>query len=310
MNDRDPVLASVRPDRKADFELNPSQLFSVFHEYKEEVLLPLRAENCLHLCAGGSNEIDWPFAVGFTYARGFLLLHTIDGSIRLQSGRQSVSSDKDSCLLLDGRIAWQLESRILPWTFELLVFCGAPADFFTSLLSRTQPAVLASEQLPVVSLALHELLAMPEQTGQRELLLMNQKLNTILTAFCQQQTAEPVDTRHLPAYLCRMHHMITEEFDRNYTLARYEELLQISRYRLCREYTAAFGISPLQDLNQHRITEAKKMLISTDLQIQEISSRIGFDNVTHFIRIFQKAAGMTPGNYRRTERRQGCSFPS
>ncbi len=72
----------------------------------------------------------------------------------------------------------------------------------------------------------------------------------------------------------------------------------ISRYRLCREYIAAFSISPLKDFNLVRIEEAKKLLLNTNLQVQEISSRIGYENVNHFIRLFKAETGMTPGAFR------------
>ena len=38
-----------------------------------------------------------------------------------------------------------------------------------------------------------------------------------------------------------------------------------------------------------------------DLQVQEVGARCGFENVNHFINLFRKNTGMTPGVFRKTE---------
>ena len=64
-------------------------------------------------------------------------------------------------------------------------------------------------------------------------------------------------------------------------------------------YADFFGISPSSDLIGMKITHAKKLLESTDLQVAEISELCGYTNVGHFIRTFSKAAKATPLQYRK-----------
>ncbi|MDF2717669.1 MAG: AraC family transcriptional regulator, partial [Paenibacillus sp.] len=52
-------------------------------------------------------------------------------------------------------------------------------------------------------------------------------------------------------------------------------------------------------LNNVRIRQAKEMLYGTSLTIQDIGERIGYRNVTSFIRMFKKITGLTPGDYRK-----------
>lgn len=42
------------------------------------------------------------------------------------------------------------------------------------------------------------------------------------------------------------------------------------------------------------------MLLTTDWTIHEISSKVGYDNVNHFINLFKKNTGLTPGAFRQT----------
>ena len=55
-----------------------------------------------------------------------------------------------------------------------------------------------------------------------------------------------------------------------------------------------------QYLNTIRLTEAKRLLLSTDLNITDISAKVGYKNVTHFNRIFKQIEGISPRTYRNT----------
>lgn len=52
-------------------------------------------------------------------------------------------------------------------------------------------------------------------------------------------------------------------------------------------------------LNEVRIRTAKELLAGSQLQIRDIATRVGYINVTSFIRMFKKVTGMTPSEYRR-----------
>ena len=84
----------------------------------------------------------------------------------------------------------------------------------------------------------------------------------------------------------------------NYTLQDFEDQLQISKYRLCREFSAHFKMSPLQYLNQKRIDEAKNLLCTTNVPIHEVGTAVGIDNTNHFINLFKRETGLTPNVYR------------
>jgi two-component system response regulator YesN len=51
-------------------------------------------------------------------------------------------------------------------------------------------------------------------------------------------------------------------------------------------------------LNNLRINKAKELLCLPDLRISEIADIVGYNNSSYFIRIFKKAVGMPPSEYR------------
>lgn len=53
-----------------------------------------------------------------------------------------------------------------------------------------------------------------------------------------------------------------------------------------------------QYLNAIRLAEAKRLLIETDRGIVDISFKVGYNNVTHFYRIFKEVEGISPRQFR------------
>ena len=65
-----------------------------------------------------------------------------------------------------------------------------------------------------------------------------------------------------------------------------------------RRFRRATGMSPLQYLLQLRINEAKSLLLHTNLDINEIAWRCGWQSASLFSRQFRLRAGMSPRDYR------------
>ena len=70
---------------------------------------------------------------------------------------------------------------------------------------------------------------------------------------------------------------------------------------LSRLFRRFLGCSAYEYLTTYRINKAKELLlVESSLEIQEIAIRTGFSDTSHFIAMFKKASGLTPGEFRRT----------
>jgi two-component system response regulator YesN len=56
-------------------------------------------------------------------------------------------------------------------------------------------------------------------------------------------------------------------------------------------------------VGEHKLEEAKRLLIETDLTVLEIASKLSYTNSQNFIRFFSKLEGVTPGKYRQANRK-------
>ena len=54
-------------------------------------------------------------------------------------------------------------------------------------------------------------------------------------------------------------------------------------------------------INQLRIEEAKRLLLSTSMSISEIASYVGYFNISYFSTVFHKLVGVSPFDWRNDE---------
>lgn len=67
---------------------------------------------------------------------------------------------------------------------------------------------------------------------------------------------------------------------------------------LSRRFLSATGLTPIHYLSKHRLEIARRLLQSTDLQIQQVAEQAGFASATVFCRNFKQAFAQTPREYR------------
>ena len=65
-------------------------------------------------------------------------------------------------------------------------------------------------------------------------------------------------------------------------------------------FNSHMGMTIREYIIQMRVKRAKHLLASTDENISNIASSVGFRNVSYFIHSFKKAANVTPNQYRKT----------
>ena len=82
-----------------------------------------------------------------------------------------------------------------------------------------------------------------------------------------------------------------------------EQLARVSGRSLAkfkRDFRQEFQCTPRQWINQERLAYSSTLLHNTDDSVAEIAYAAGFDNVSHFIKLFKRQFGLTP-NSARTE---------
>ncbi|MCF1502323.1 response regulator [Afifella sp. H1R] len=96
---------------------------------------------------------------------------------------------------------------------------------------------------------------------------------------------------------------ISENYaDENMSLSAVANVAHLSPSHLAHRFRECVGISYKQFLTEKRIEAAKDLLLTTDTTNEAVAEQVGYANVTNFYRLFQRETGMTPAQFRRSEK--------
>lgn len=93
------------------------------------------------------------------------------------------------------------------------------------------------------------------------------------------------------------------------SLQQISDAFDISTTYFSRLFKEETGETFVSYLTQARLHAAKRLLLETDAPVQDIAVRVGYVHAFSFIRVFKKAFGLTPGDFRkhREQAEQGAA---
>lgn len=100
----------------------------------------------------------------------------------------------------------------------------------------------------------------------------------------------------------RLGKAVTSVLDRpaaRHSVAGLALIAGMSRSAFAREFTAAFGMSPMAFVARTRLHHAADMLRTTNIPVKVIAATIGFSSRSHFSRAFRDSYGVDPSAYHR-----------
>jgi len=93
-------------------------------------------------------------------------------------------------------------------------------------------------------------------------------------------------------------HYMRENIERKLSLLELAEHVGLSSSRFSLLFQKKAGYPPLAYLNQLKIQKACHYLDFTDMKINQISPKLGFEDAFYFSRMFTKIMGISPSDYR------------
>ena len=125
-------------------------------------------------------------------------------------------------------------------------------------------------------------------------------MHGLLYAFCGVicRKAEAVygslDHKELHPALQKALDIIRRDYREKITLGQLSRKCGLGPSRLSELFRNAFGMSPIQYVNDLKIKKADQLLNSSDMNISQISEYLGFCSVHYFSRFYKQYTGSTP----------------
>ncbi|WP_409344978.1 helix-turn-helix domain-containing protein [Paenibacillus sp. MBLB4367] len=229
----------------------------------------------------------------------------------------------------DGSFYFEIENRRATASFGDLVFCPPGVAFRRVVISPVTLFVLRmewrddqgnevdplqSDVLPIGKVSLRnteKLLAdyaafkQPHFLDEQwSMVIRNHYLHHIWLLYCEEAEALPtVEASPTSDPLVQMATKLiqAQAFER-FSLTSIASSLGISRVQLCQKFQDEFGTTPIKYLTALRIEKAKKLLVETNLTLDQISECCGYQNGFYLSRVFKRSCSVTPKQYRKEHR--------
>lgn len=248
------------------------------------------------LLSAGKITASSPWSFDFSPLDCYLLLYTKRGCGKLLERSQVHTLCESSLLFWDCRQRFRIDIAISPWEYQVFFLTGNILSYYYGLVSPGQVPLIKIPSGSHIAIDMELLAGLVPPLSPCQSLLVSDRLNHIAIHCAATLLSEKSQTH--PSYIRRMQDLFDSQFQEAYTLDSLAERLGVNKYRLCREFKAAYQISPLQYLNRQRIRHAASLLLATDCKIYEVGNMVGIENTNHFICLFKKYYGSTPLEYK------------
>lgn len=92
---------------------------------------------------------------------------------------------------------------------------------------------------------------------------------------------------------------INENYNKDLNMAVVSNHISMNYSLFSQTFKQYMGSNFVDYLKKLRINEAKRLLEETDLRVNEVSDKVGYNNEKHFMKIFKNTAGVSPSQYRK-----------
>ncbi|GJM78213.1 hypothetical protein HMSSN139_07090 [Paenibacillus sp. HMSSN-139] len=117
----------------------------------------------------------------------------------------------------------------------------------------------------------------------------------IMTQTAELLARQSAREKHTMADIIRY---VEQHYATDLSLQQIAAHFHVSREYVSRKFKQEFGINFSDYLSQYRIDRAKLLLGNPHLKLQEISERVGFQDVKYFSKVFKKLTGQSPSQFR------------
>lgn len=221
----------------------------------------------------------------------FLLIYMCAGTLCVQTdGRTSVAA-RGQIVLLDCRkphAYYCQDSAEFLWFH----FNGNSSAQYADYLAAQAGPVFAGDAIPELRQCFDLVFSYAQAVPSNEHLI-SLHVSQILSRLASPETHAPGGQPLEPALS-----FIREHFMESVSLGDLAAQCNMSPSHFIRSFDRYTGRTPHEYLLAYRLRQAKRLLLTTSLSVEQIAEACGFNSASHFARAFRKGSGMSPSAFR------------
>lgn len=100
--------------------------------------------------------------------------------------------------------------------------------------------------------------------------------------------------------LVKFANLIDKNYTKGYSVKEYAHMLHISSRSLSDLTQQQLNKTPSQMIQERIILEAQRLLLYSELNINQVGYRLGFDDPSYFVKYFKKYTGISPSEFKKS----------
>lgn len=263
-------------------------------------------EGDLTLIACGVDQCDRGVAYGPDVREGCHLHVVLSGEGMLRAGGKTMRPRFGQMFLLkDGEAATYAADARDPWSYCWVTYGGTRAREVSEQIGFTDGVYCLDSSLNASYF--YELVCRMHEKPQMNRIgdLRRRGILLEFLSLAMEATQEFITKRTSPkaeypknVYVERAVDFIHYNYE-TITVMDIVEYVGFTRSYFSTMFKKQMGVSPQDYLKQYRLRKGSELIRSTDLPMQEIAQKIGYEDPLNFSRAFKGAFGVSPTEYRR-----------
>lgn len=257
---------------------------------------PFTAEHLFWVPHAGVYHCSRAYEVRRASLDAYLMLLVDEGALAVEYSGQTQTAHAGAVVLLDRRRPHRYYAATDILRMRWFHFYGAGSGAYTAHILQTHGFVLSAVQNAQIEPCFTQIMAAVRQ-GQPHPHRLSVAIHTLLALLAEQ--AEQRDKSGVEQAVQASADFLDQHFaEKELTIEHLARMCALSTCYYLRKFKEFQSITPHQYLLAARLRAAKQQLTTTSRSIEEIASRCGFCNTSHFVMAFRKDTGMTPLRFR------------
>jgi AraC-like DNA-binding protein len=231
----------------------------------------------------------------------YLIIFTVSGSGVIRYRGQEYSVKQGQVFMIDcNEYHFYKTGYTGSWEIKWMHFSGNGCESYFNLINENSLSIISILDYTELDRYMNEIMSLVRNDeimtdikasmiiGNIVSEILINKLNPLNNKKYQQHTDA---IKNVIAY-------IQNKYNERINMRDFLKVAHMSEFHFIRLFKKYTGIGPYEYLINYRINKSKYLLKETNYLVNEISERVGFNNVNNFIRDFKKLVGTTPLKYR------------
>ncbi len=244
-------------------------------------------------CSGGTYILSDVYETKRNHFEQYLLIHIIKGKMEIHYNEHVFIAGENSFVFLNCNKP-HLYKTLKDTEHNWIHFKGNATDEYYDLLFEKNGCVFSLNNNWEAPKCLNRIISMMENERVEE----HEASVMIHRILCELEKASNLTINSIEETVRNAVAYIETHYSEELNLSDIANYVRLSPYHFSRVFKKHTNFTPHQYLINYRVNHAKGLLFTSNLTVNEIAFKCGFNSVSHFVTTFKNQTNLSPKKYR------------